>query len=88
MSVGDNPRSAPDYFVTKTILRAAEYGRAAHPTVEALGFTGRDYETAGGLSVIRCTVMDPFLADRRGRKDHVEGFVEALREVVVKALDS
>src|SRR5690606_22755932 len=62
MSVRDGPhRRLPEYFVTKTFLRADAYGAAAHPIVEALGFSEADYLAAGGLSVIRCTVMDPFL---------------------------
>lgn len=81
MSVGEE-RSARqlDYFVTKTMLRAGEYGRAADPTVEALGFTHDDYLRADGVGVIRCTVMDPFLASRRGRTDFIGGFARALRE--------
>lgn len=71
-----------EYFVTKTVLRAAEYGHAADPLVEALGFTHDDYLRAGGLGVIRCTVMDPFLASRRGRVDYVGGFAETLRRVL------
>ena len=51
----------------KTVLRSGEYGRAAIPLVERLGFAADDYWRAGGLSVIRCTVMDPFLASSRGR---------------------
>src|SRR5262249_12924815 len=57
-----------DYVVTKTVLRAHEYGRAAEPVVRALGFTLEDYERAGGVAVIRCTVMDPFFAAARGRE--------------------
>lgn len=89
MSVGEE-RSARqlDYFVTKTVLRAGEYGSAADPTVEALGFTHEDYLRAGGVSVIRCTVMDPFLAERRGRTDYVGGFARALRETMDAALES
>jgi glutamate/tyrosine decarboxylase-like PLP-dependent enzyme len=81
MSVGDG-RSARqlDYFVTKTVLRSHEYGTAADPLVEALGFTHEDYLRAGGLAVIRCTVMDPFLASARGKVDFIEGFAKTLRE--------
>ncbi|HET6230855.1 MAG TPA: hypothetical protein VFE05_12350, partial [Longimicrobiaceae bacterium] len=81
MSVGDG-RSARqlDYFVTKTVLRSHEYGTAADPLVEALGFTHGDYLRAGGLAVIRCTVMDPFLASARGKVDFIEGFAKTLRE--------
>jgi hypothetical protein len=69
-----------DYFVTKTELRAGEYGHAADPTVRALGFSHEDYLRAGGVSVIRCTVMDPFLVERRGRTDYIGGFAQTLRE--------
>ena len=75
-----------DYFVTKTVLRAGEYGRAAEPVVQALGFGYDEYEEAGGVSVIRCTVMDPFLAARRGKVDHVAGFAETLRRVLREEL--
>jgi glutamate/tyrosine decarboxylase-like PLP-dependent enzyme len=87
MSVGVE-RSARqlDYFVTKTVLRAAEYGRSAVPTVEALGYSYDDYLRAGGVSVIRCTVMDPFLASGRGRINHIEGFVATLRQVMQECL--
>ncbi len=37
---------------------------------------------AGGVSVIRCTVMDPFLVARRGRVDYIEGFARNLRDVL------
>jgi glutamate/tyrosine decarboxylase-like PLP-dependent enzyme len=79
---GGEPARGLDYFVTKTVLRPGEYGSAALPTVEALGFSEADYERAGGVSVIRCTVMDPFLAARRGRVDFIEGFAKALRKVL------
>jgi glutamate/tyrosine decarboxylase-like PLP-dependent enzyme len=83
MSVSEaHPARALDYFVTKTVLRAAEYGRAAEPVVEALGFGYDDYVAADGVSVIRCTVMDPFLASRRGKVDFIGGFAETLRRVL------
>jgi glutamate/tyrosine decarboxylase-like PLP-dependent enzyme len=83
MSVGREPgERLPDYFVTKTILRASEYGLSALPIVRALGFEEKDYYDAGGLSVIRCTVMDPFLASGRGRVDHVEGLARSLGRVL------
>jgi glutamate/tyrosine decarboxylase-like PLP-dependent enzyme len=82
MSVSD-ARSARmlDYFVTKTELRQPEYGESAVPLVEALGFTRDDYLRAGAVAVIRCTVMDPYLASRRGQVDYVGGFAKALRGV-------
>lgn len=75
-----------DYFVTKTILRAGEYGHAADAIVEALGFTHRDFVAADGLGVIRCTVMDPFLGSRRGKADFIEGFAQALRRTMERVL--
>ncbi len=82
MSVSD-ARSARmlDYFVTKTELRQPEYGDSAVPLVEALGFSRDDYHRAGAVAVIRCTVMDPYLASRRGQVDYVSGFAVALRGV-------
>jgi glutamate/tyrosine decarboxylase-like PLP-dependent enzyme len=85
---GGNPAPRLDYFVTKTVLRPEEYGRAAAPTVEALGFSYGDYVRSAGVSVIRCTVMDPFLSARRGRVDFVEGFASTLREVLDSVLES
>jgi glutamate/tyrosine decarboxylase-like PLP-dependent enzyme len=81
ISAGRSARDL-DFVVTKTVLRSHEYGRAAEPVVRALGFTHADYERAGGVAVIRCTVMDPFLAARRGRVDFVAGFAATLRRVL------
>ncbi|CAN5640774.1 tyrosine decarboxylase [soil metagenome] len=87
MSVGEQLSARQiDYFVTKTVLRSAEYGRSALPHVNALGFNEEDYLRAGGIAVIRCTVMDPFLAGRRGNVDHIEGFVNCLRVVLAEQL--
>ena len=89
MSVGLNAAtSKPDYFVTRTVLRAAQYGRAALPIVERLGFEDIDYRRVGGLSVIRCTVMNPFLASGRGQVDHVADFLRALRAEMDRNLPS
>ena len=83
MRAGDASSSRrPDYFVTKTVLQLPEYGHAADALVERLGFTRADYERAGGLAVLRCTVMDPFLATHAGRTDFIAGFAMALRGVL------
>ncbi|MBA4155916.1 MAG: hypothetical protein H0X65_00375 [Gemmatimonadetes bacterium] len=83
MSVGEERAARQiDYFVTKTVLRTGEYGRSVVPILDRLGFSYDDYVRAGGVSVIRCTVMDPFLAARRGRTDYIEGFMRSLREVM------
>ena len=83
MSLGSGrPLRALDYLVTKTVLQPREYGHAADPVVEGLGFTHDDYLRAGGIAVVRCTVMDPFLAARRGNTDHIEQFIETLGRVM------
>lgn len=87
MSVpGDDAAPRPDFYVTKTTLRLEHYGDAALPVVRALGFTEQDYRAAGGVSVLRCTVMDPFLVERRGRTDLVEAFAAALGRVMRQEL--
>lgn len=87
MRAGGAPRGAlPDYMVTKTDLRAGEYRDAALPIVRALGFGPDDYYRAGAVSVIRCTVMDPFLASTRGETDHVQGFIATLEETLERTL--
>ncbi len=88
MSVGGAPKITPGYLVTKTVLRSAEYGPAALPIVEAMGFGEAEYHAAGGLSVIRCTVMDPFLGEARGRTDHIEGLLATLASVLETSLPS
>jgi hypothetical protein len=40
----------------------------------------------GGLVVLRATVMDPFLAERKPATDHVTGFVAALRRACEAAM--
>lgn len=51
--------TAPRYFVSRTVLRPFEYGTALQPLLSTLGFTLRDCEDAGGIHVLRCTVMHP-----------------------------
>jgi glutamate/tyrosine decarboxylase-like PLP-dependent enzyme len=87
MSVGGRTREVPDYYVSMTTLRPSEYGAAALPVVEALGFTEEDYPRAGGVSVIRCTVMDPFLASTRGPADHIAGLIGTLSSVLEEHLE-
>ena len=81
-------RAAKDvgYFVTKTVLRAEEYGDAVVPLAAELGFTADEYRRAGGVAVLRSTVMNPFFAEHRGKTDHLEGFVTALRAELAAAL--
>jgi glutamate/tyrosine decarboxylase-like PLP-dependent enzyme len=87
LSVGPDTMKRPDYYVTKTVLRAGEYGRAALPLVDRLGFTSADYDRAGGVAVLRCTVMNPFLTSRRQKVDHIRGFIQTLGEVMRARLE-
>jgi hypothetical protein len=88
LSVGGSGKvlHKPDFYVTRTVLRTGEYGRAAEATVRALGFTYDDYARAGGVTVLRCTVMNPFLASRRGKVDFIQGFTRTLGEVMAAEL--
>ena len=80
MSIGPGrPTRTLDHVVTKTTLRAEEYGAAAEGIAEALGYTAADYHRAGGVAVIRCTVLDPFLGAGGARVDYVRAFLDALR---------
>lgn len=53
---------------------------------EVNAFTSRVYAAAGGLGVIRCTVMDPFMGTSTRQTDHVEGFAQALKETLGQEL--
>jgi hypothetical protein len=83
MSVdGDDTTRRLDYLVTKTTLRVHEYGHAVDELLARLGYSYADYERAGGLAVIRCTVMNPFLVSAQGKVDHFAGFVRTLGDVM------
>ncbi len=75
-----------EFFITKTVLRTGEYGSSALPIVEQLGFSAEDYRLSGGLSVLRCTVMDPFLTAGGDRVDYIEAFATNLRKVMEREL--
>lgn len=83
---GDDAAPRPDFYVTKTTLRVEHYGDAALPVVGALGFSAEEYRQTGGVSVLRCTVMDPFLVERRGRTDLIERFAAALTRTMAEEL--
>ena len=83
MSIGSGrPLRSLDYLVTKTVLQPREYGHAVDRVLDGLGFTHDDYLQAGGVAVVRCTVMDPFLGARRGNTDHIGRFIETLERVM------
>lgn len=79
------PGRGLDYFVTETLLRSREYGDAALPLVHELGFRREDYLRAGGVAVVRCTVMNPFFA-ADGKVDFVSGFLERLKSTLETSL--
>jgi glutamate/tyrosine decarboxylase-like PLP-dependent enzyme len=64
-----------EYLISKTTLRAHEYGVALRPMLDTLGFSFESYQRDGGLRVARCTVMNPLFAAGRGRVDFVDGFL-------------
>lgn len=88
MSIGEQraPREV-DFFLTRTTLRAGEYGDSVVPLVERLGFDRSAYRDVGGVAVLRCTVMDPFLGQPQGHVDFVEGFACCLRQVLDSSLE-
>lgn len=80
------PARELDYLVTRTVLRAEEYGPTPLPLVEALGFRSEEYFEEGGVAVLRCTVMDPFVGEPHGKTDYVEGFAATLAGEMARAL--
>lgn len=84
---GSDPGRTLDYVVTRTQLRLAEYGEAPVPVVEELGFSREAYLEEGGVTLLRCTIMDPFFAPARGATDHLRGFLVALRRMLAEQLN-
>ena len=71
----------PPYIVSRTRLRAPMYHGAAVPLLESLSEDLAEQWSAGeagGLVVLRSTVMDPFLARKDLADVHVTGFVDAI----------
>lgn len=76
-----NSGDEPPYIVSRTRLRAPMYHGAAVPLLETLSEElAEQWQAgeAGGLVVLRSTVMDPFLARKELADVHVTGFVEAV----------
>ncbi len=75
------PADAPAYIISRTRLRSPMYRGAVLPLLEDLGASLAeqwDEGEAGGLVVLRATVMDPFLAKKDLADVHVMGFIETL----------
>jgi hypothetical protein len=64
-------------------IDAHQYGDAALPLVRELGFTREDYLRAGGVAVIRCTVMNPFFC-AEGEDERVSAFLDGLRKATAE----
>jgi len=84
----NKPGGDPEYIVTRTRVTSPHYDGAIEPVLRELGVATHEtwQRDPGGLVVLRATVMDPFLAERKPATDHVAGFVAALRRACVAAL--
>ena len=75
------PGDSPPYVLSRTRLRSPEYLGAALPLLEGLGRgLAEEWQAgeAGGLVVLRSTVMDPFLAKKDLADVHISGLIDAL----------
>lgn len=69
----------PEYLITRTRLCSPQYDGAVPPLLPHLGVSLADWQAApAGLTVLRATVMDPFLLGDTAGPDHVAGFVDAV----------
>jgi glutamate/tyrosine decarboxylase-like PLP-dependent enzyme len=83
------PGASPAYIITRTRLQSPMYDGAVDPLLAALGVAGVDEWRASGaegLTVLRSTVMDPYLISLAPAPDHIAGFVAALREACEGAI--
>lgn len=74
----DRSAARPEFIVSQTLLRASTYGSAALPLVAQLGFSEADYGRAGGVHLLRCTVIHPHHAEAAGGEDYLQKFVDRL----------
>lgn len=75
------PADSPPYIISRTRLRSPMYEGAALPLLEALGGDLAEQwhaGEAGGVVVLRSTVMDPFLARKDLADVHITGLIDAL----------
>ncbi len=78
MSHGSDARE-PEYVITRTRLTSPQYDGSVPPLLAKLEIARTDWEQAPrGLTVLRATVMDPFLLEDTPGPDHVAGFITAL----------
>jgi glutamate/tyrosine decarboxylase-like PLP-dependent enzyme len=84
----NKPGGDPEYIVTRTRVSSPHYDGAIDPVLRELGIGSPDdwQLDPGGLVVLRATVMDPFLAERKPATDHVAGFAAALAHACAAAL--
>lgn len=77
----------PEFVLSRTSLRVGEYGAAALPIVNALGFSESDYRAAGRVTLLRSTVMKPFPGPSGNRPHLMEQFPRWLRVQLEESLD-
>jgi glutamate/tyrosine decarboxylase-like PLP-dependent enzyme len=78
---------APEYMITRTRLATPHYDGAMPPLLAQLAIAMAEWRAEPqGLTVLRATVMDPFLLDDTAGPDHVAGFVAALGRAGAEAL--
>ena len=88
MSV-QQPGAQPEYVITRTRLQTPTYDGAIEPILQSLDAGSvDDWRASGleGLTVLRCTVMDPFLQAGPPTPDHLAGFVEALKRAADRSM--
>lgn len=85
----DGDGAAPEYFLTRTRLQSPIHEGGVEPLVALLGVgTMAEWRSmAAGLTVLRSTVMDPFLDAAPPAPDHVAGLLAALRVACDDAFD-
>jgi hypothetical protein len=77
----------PEYLITRTRLLSPQYDGAVPPLLTRLGIAEDAWRTEPrGLTVLRATVMDPFLLGDTAGPDHVTGFTQALVRAATDAL--
>lgn len=75
------PGDSPPYVLSRTRLRSPEYLGAVLPLLKGLGGgLAEEWRAgeAGGLVVLRSTVMDPFLAKKDLADVHIFGLIDTL----------
>jgi glutamate/tyrosine decarboxylase-like PLP-dependent enzyme len=81
------PARSLEYLVTATTLLHEEYGESLDALRSALGVSQEPIEPGGGVQVLRCTVMNPFLVDEGHVNGLMDDFLNHLRHALAKGLE-